>query len=120
MKPSSKRTALKPAKARPRREKSDLAAMPVIDKRKTAPRPAPEEVAPERIKLVRDSFTMPRDEFELIAKLKARALEFKRPTKKSELLRAGLQQLAALDEARLRAALASLRPLKTGRPKKKR
>lgn len=79
------------------------------------------EPAPtERIKLVRDSFTMPRDEYELIAHLKLRALEFKRPTKKSELLRAGLRQLSSLDEARLHAALAALRPLPTGRPKKKR
>jgi hypothetical protein len=75
-------------------------------------------MATPRVKLVRDSFTMPRDEFALIATLKARALEFKRPTKKSELLRAGLQQLAALDDAQLRSALAALRPLPTGRPKK--
>lgn len=74
----------------------------------------------EDVKLVRDSFTMPGEDFELIAVLKARALEFKRPTKKSELLRAGLQQLAALSETQLRAALAALRPLPTGRPKKKR
>lgn len=73
-----------------------------------------------RIELVRDSFTMPSDEFGLIATLKARALEFKRPTKKSELLRAGLQQLAALNDAQLRTALGALRQLPTGRPKKAR
>ena len=77
-------------------------------------------VAIERIKLVRDSFTMPRDDYDLIAELKARAIEFKRPTKKSELLRAGLQQLAALNEKQLRAALAALQPVQTGRPKKAR
>lgn len=80
--------------------------------------PVPKAVTIERVKLVRDSFTMPHDDFELIASLKSRALEFKRPTKKSELLRAGLQQLAGLDEVHLRAALAALRPLPTGRPKK--
>ena len=82
----------------------------------------PESPAPsgERVKLVRDSFTMPREDFDLIADLKARALEFKRPTKKSELLRAGLQQLAALSESQLRSALVALRPLQAGRPKKKR
>ena len=82
--------------------------------------PKPEAVAIERVKLVRDSFTMPRDDYDLIAKLKARAIEFKRPTKKSELLRAGLQQLAALSEKQLRAALAALQPVQTGRPKKTR
>ena len=72
-----------------------------------------------RTKLIRDSFTMPREDFDLIAQLKARALDFKRPTKKSELLRAGLQALAAYDDARFQSALQGLRVLKTGRPKKK-
>jgi hypothetical protein len=70
-------------------------------------------------KLIRDSFTLPREDFELIAALKDRALDFKRPTKKSELLRAGLQVLASLDQAKLRTALDALRPLKAGRPKNK-
>ena len=67
---------------------------------------------------VRDSFTMPPEDYALIAQIKDRALGFKRPTKKSELLRAGLQALAALGDAQLQAALTSLRPLPTGRPKK--
>lgn len=74
---------------------------------------------PKKDKLIRDSFTLPREDFELIALLKDRALDFKRPTKKSELLRAGLQALAGLDQARLRASLEALRPLKAGRPKNK-
>ncbi|TDR41976.1 hypothetical protein DFR29_10932 [Tahibacter aquaticus] len=72
-----------------------------------------------RDKLIRDSFTLPREDFDLIAVLKERALGFKRPTKKSELLRAGLQLLARLDSAALQSALDALRPLKAGRPKKK-
>jgi hypothetical protein len=75
-----------------------------------APKPKP--------KLVRDSFTMPQADFALVALLKERALDFKRPTKKSELLRAGLHALAALDNAALRSALEALAPLKPGRPKK--
>jgi len=75
--------------------------------------------APKKDKLIRDSFTLPREDFELIATLKDRALDFKRPTKKSELLRAGLQALAKLEPAALRAALEALRPLKAGRPKNK-
>jgi hypothetical protein len=88
-------------------------------KRKSAPVAAPPAPPLKKDKLVRDSFTLPREDFELIAALKDRALDFKRPTKKSELLRAGLQALAKLEPAALRAALEALRPLKAGRPKNK-
>jgi hypothetical protein len=72
-----------------------------------------------RIKLVRDSFTMPREDFERIARMKSRAIDLKRPAKKSELLRAGLQVLERLDDTSLLAVLNDLRPIKTGRPKKR-
>jgi len=102
---------------------------PRREARKPLPAPGKKKVAsgsratvaepPKKDKLIRDSFTLPREDFELIALLKDRALDFKRPTKKSELLRAGLQVLAGLDQARLRASLEALRPLKAGRPKNK-
>jgi len=60
---------------------------------------------------------MPQKDFALIAVLKDRALGFKRSTKKSELLRAGLHALAGLTAPALRTALESLTPLPTGRPK---
>jgi len=89
-------------------------------KRKSSPVTAASLAQPvKKDKLIRDSFTLPREDFELIAALKDRALDFKRPTKKSELLRAGLQVLASLDQAKLRKALDALRPLKAGRPKNK-
>lgn len=88
------------------------------EKRKSAPVAVPAQPL-KKDKLIRDSFTLPREDFELIATLKDRALDFKRPTKKSELLRAGLQVLASLDQTKLRAALEALRPLKAGRPKNK-
>ena len=69
-------------------------------------------------KLVRDSFTMPRADFALIHQLKERGLGFKRAIRKSELLRAGLQALAAMDDARLMALLDRLPALKAGRPRK--
>ena len=72
-----------------------------------------------KVKLVRDNFTMPHQDFGLIATLEDRALNFKRPAKKSELLRAGLRALSGLNDAALRAALDSLVPLKAGRPKNK-
>jgi hypothetical protein len=61
---------------------------------------------------------MPQADFDLIAGLKERALGFKRPAKKSELLRAGLQVLAGLNDMALRTTLNGLAPLKPGRPKK--
>lgn len=69
-------------------------------------------------KLVRDSFTMPSNDFGLIHTLKERAITFRRPAKKSELLRAGLHALAALNDAKLKSVLDGLAPLKSGRPKK--
>lgn len=88
---------------------------------KKAAAPAQAKAAPKaekvKAKLIRDSFTMPREDWDLIQYLKERALVFKRPTKKSELLRAGLQALVGLSDAKLQAALAKLIPLKAGRPK---
>jgi len=74
--------------------------------------------AKARPQLVRDSFTMPEVDFALIATLKARALGAKRHAKKSELLRAGLQALSALDAQSLVASLDRLQAIKVGRPKK--
>lgn len=104
-----------PAKARKRAgpSVSEAAAAPSAEPAAKAGKPAATGT-----KLVRDSFTMPQADFELVALLKARALEFKRPTKKSELLRAGLHALNRLNDEALQAALESLTPLKTGRPKK--
>jgi len=85
-----------------------------------APAPAAAAVKPAHVKakLVRDSFTMPAADYALVQQLKDRALAFQRPTKKSELLRAGLQALAALSSDALQALLGQLTELKTGRPSK--
>lgn len=71
-----------------------------------------------KAKLVRDSFTMPETEYSRIAVLKKRLLLRGRETKKSELLRAGLAMLAALDDAKLLAELKKVERVKTGRPPK--
>ena len=73
---------------------------------------------PAKLRLVRDSFTMPEADVALLAALKARALRLGRATKKSELLRAGLQLLNEQDPKVLMAALDRLQPIKTGRPKR--
>ena len=112
-------TATKAAKAR-----TVPSALPVNPSPKSvkttvaAKHPAHAKAPRVKDKLVRDSFTMPSADFALIQQLKDRALGFKRATKKSELLRAGLQALAAMDEASLKALLDQLPALKAGRPSK--
>lgn len=98
----------KPAKTRPTETPQAEATTP---KSKATP-------AQVRVKLIRDSFTMPEFDFLLIARLKQAALEAKRETKKSELLRAGLRTLAAMDAKALVAVLNALEPIKVGRPRK--
>jgi hypothetical protein len=113
-------TTTPPAKQRvARKTASPKATAPRAEKPAAASPPAAPAKPPKaKAKLVRDSFTMPAADFELIGRLKERALGFRRPTKKSELLRAGLQVLQALDDGKLRTALEALVPLKPGRPKK--
>lgn len=114
-KPSTKRApkvAAEPAAKKPR----TTPAVPEVVK--AAAKSAPAKPPKLKAKLVRDSFTMPQADFALITALKERALGFDRPTKKSELLRAGLQALAGLNSVSLQAALNALAPLKSGRPKK--
>ena len=50
--------------------------------------------------------------------LKLRASNLKRPTKKSELLRAGIAVLHAMNDKAFLAALGTVPSLKTGRPGK--
>jgi hypothetical protein len=69
-------------------------------------------------KLVRDSFTMPKDEHAQIATLKTRLLKLAHPAKKSELIRAGFKALSALGDEALLAAVNALPVLKVGRKKK--
>lgn len=70
-----------------------------------------------KAKLVRDSFTMPKQEYAQITGVKQRAAKLGRPTKKSEVLRAAVALLSALPDGALLAALQALASIKTGRPK---
>lgn len=113
--PAAPARAVPPAKAK--FEAPAPAAAPA--KVAKAAKPAkPAKTTKQRVALVRDGFTMPQSDFALIATLKARALAGQREAKKSELLRAGLHALAALDGTALVQALNRLEPIKTGRPKK--
>jgi hypothetical protein len=77
--------------------------------------PKPKE---KKVKLVRDSFTIPKDEYEQIAALKLILAKEGRPAKKSELLRAGLMLLGKQSPGALLACVQALAPVKTGRPRK--
>ena len=75
------------------------------------------ETKGKKPKLVRDSFTIPKDEYAVLDTLKDRATALAHPVKKSELLRAGLKVLAGLSDSALRSALQAVPSIKTGRPK---
>lgn len=72
-----------------------------------------------KLKMERDSFTMPKTEYAQFHILKERLNKLGQPAKKSELLRAGIMQLSAMTDAALKAAMAKVPAIKTGRPKKK-
>ena len=69
-------------------------------------------------KVVRDSFTMPQSEYQKITEIKEIGLKAGLQVKKSEVLRAGVIALCAMNEAQLKIALSSLDKIKTGRPNK--
>ena len=69
-------------------------------------------------KVVRDSYSMPRSDFELITTLKQRMLAAGTAVKKSELLRAGLHMLVDLAPEDVHKQIARLEIVKTGRPAK--
>jgi hypothetical protein len=73
---------------------------------------------PRKPKLVRDSFTIPKDEYAVLEMLKERAAKLGRPTKKSEVLRAGVQALAGMTDSAFLASVGGVPALKTGRPAK--
>ena len=79
---------------------------------------APKLLKEKKVKLVRDSFTIPKPEYLVLDALKARALVLGQAVKKSELLRAGIKALASMSDAQLTNTLKSVPALKSGRPGK--
>jgi hypothetical protein len=93
------------------------AVKPAIQKPKKAAEPDKPAKA-RKPKLIRDSFTIPKDEYQVIDVLKQRSAKLGQPMKKSELLRAGIKLLNSLDDAAFGKAMAEVPAIKTGRPKK--
>lgn len=114
-------TVTKKAVATPAKPKAVKAMAP----NKATPKPKPKAKAtkvalarPQKIKMVRDSFTFPETEHKRLVEMKKRLIALGTEVKKGELVRAGLEMLASLDNLRLAKAVADVEKLKTGRPKK--
>ncbi|CAH1070345.1 hypothetical protein [Candidatus Nitrotoga sp. 1052] len=73
---------------------------------------------PKKIKMVRDSFSMPENDYSQFAALKRKCLLAGVHVKKSELLRAGLLCLSKLSDSELVNVVGQVEILKTGRPTK--
>ncbi|PWF49387.1 hypothetical protein C7C56_006965 [Massilia glaciei] len=129
VKPAAAKRAPKPAVAKPAAAKpateSTSKAAPKAAARPAAKAPvkvtkaapeAPKE-KPRKAKLVRDSFTMPEQEYAVLGQVKKECLKAGFDIKKSELLRIGVALIRQLDLATLMSVLADLPQLKTGRPK---
>lgn len=70
----------------------------------------PEKTAKaKKEKVIRDSFTMPKQEFEKIAELKKQCLKLGVNIKKSEILRAGLHALGKLTPQQLKIAVSKVK-----------
>ena len=96
-------------------------AQPVVMRQETTTAAAKAKKKPakqKKVKLVRDCFAMPEQEYGRIAEVKKRLSALGYDAKKSEVLRAGIAVLAALNDAELKAVMARIDRIKTGRPAK--
>ncbi len=122
-KPATKKAVVKKVAAKPVRKtttaKAPIKAAPVkaAPAKPAKPVKAPKPIKAKKPKLVRDSFTIPKDEYVVIESLKTRAGKLGQAVKKSELLRAGVKALAAMSDIQFKAALNNVPTIKTGRPK---
>lgn len=112
-----KRAAAKKAAVKAVPVKTAAAPVAVAPKPVSQVATKPAKKKAPKLKIVRDSFTMPEADFVLIDRVKQRALEWRMPVKKSEVLRAALQALQGLNDAQLKKVLSGLAPIKKGRPK---
>jgi hypothetical protein len=92
-----------------------------VEMKTAAKKPAAAPAKPlkdKKVKVVRDSFTIPKSELLQIGESKKRALALGVEIKKSELIRAGLQALTSMNDAAFKKALSNVPTIKTGRPAK--
>jgi hypothetical protein len=124
VKPAAKAAPITAAAVKPAAKKAVAVKAPASAARPKAARKsaaAPAEQVREKARksrLVRDSFTMPEHEYEVLGQVKKSCLKAGFEIKKSELLRIGVALISQMDLATLQNVLASLPQLKTGRPRK--
>lgn len=108
-----------PAKQAVKSPAKKTSAAPLATKSKAAKAEKPPKTdKPKKIKMVRDSFTMPENDYAQLAELKKKCLHAGVHVKKSELLRAGLLSLSKLPNTALINAVEEVEKIKTGRPAK--
>jgi hypothetical protein len=107
----ARKAARKPAAAAPKVVQAAKPVEPKADKGDKADKA-------KKPKLVRDSFTIPKNEVAVLDALKLRAAKLGRPSKKSEVLRAGIMALAVMGDAAFLATVTGVPAVKTGRPAK--
>ncbi|OIQ68096.1 hypothetical protein GALL_503160 [mine drainage metagenome] len=104
------------------RRRSTSAVVPVKStgarKSRVALEPIPPAVHKDKQKVIRDSFTFPKDEYDTLDALKRRAMHLARPIKKGELIRAGIATLKGLKDSAFVAAIDAVPRVKAGRPKR--
>ena len=118
-KPAAKKPVLKKSAVKPLTKAITKTAVKKSPVKTVAAKPV-KVAKPAKVKkpkLVRDSFTIPKDEYVVIDALKIRAGKLGQAVKKSELLRAGVKALAAMSDIQFKAALSNVPTIKTGRPK---
>ena len=81
-------------------------------------KPPESEKPKNRKRVIRDSFTLPSHDYELITTIRERCLDSRVTINKSEVIRAGLHALNEMSNEELLAVVDSLTKIKTGRPGK--
>lgn len=114
------------SQALPTQAKKEVSQKKTVEKKTVAPASVHEIVPdkqlkkdkPKKVKMIRDSFTLPEHDYVKLSDLKKKCLLAGVQVKKSELIRAGLLSLSKLTDAALLKIVAQVEVIKTGRPAK--
>jgi hypothetical protein len=117
-KAEAKKPLVEKATAKKAPAKKPAAKKPAAKKPKAQAVEAATPQKPKKVKLVRDSFTMPGHEYQVLQDIKKAALKAGVELKKSDLLRIGVSMLKNFSVTQLDKARATLTKLRAGRPKK--
>lgn len=105
---------------RSRFEKAEslLGEKPQVSEQTVVTTPVAQE-PPKKERVIRDSFTLPSGDYELIAAVRQRCLNSAININKSEVIRVGLHALMAMPEEDLVELVNNLEKVKPGRPTRK-